>query len=186
MKKNQGFSRATIACLATATTGIGLLVAGPATATVPKPGPLPADAAHPRSAPAAQRPGEKLSGVMIVWTGNNLCLTVRGANPGPGAAVSTEGCTGSPEQRWSFEGNGTIKSELGTCLDIDWNNAGRGAGVNTWTCYGGDAQQFHTEGASLRNLDKNCLDVSFGNTWLGASVQMWQCDGGGTQAWRVG
>lgn len=58
--------------------------------------------------------------------------------------------------------------------------------MNTWTCYGGDAQQFHTEGASLRNLDKNCLDVSFGNTWLGASVQMWQCDGGGTQAWHVG
>ncbi|MBB1156318.1 RICIN domain-containing protein [Amycolatopsis dendrobii] len=57
--------------------------------------------------------------------------------------------------------------------------------MHTRSRCGGDAQQFHTEGASLRDLDKNCLDVSFGNIWWGASIQTRHCDGGGTQSWRI-
>jgi Ricin-type beta-trefoil lectin domain len=171
-----------VASALTLTTGLAATTA----AAAPRPHPsidLPRHQAPKASHRSAALPG---GGVQIVQDRTNLCLTVRAANAGNGAAVSVDSCNGNPEQLWAFDAQGELRNGLGTCLDNTDFNGYNGGGVETWACLGQTAVQWHVNGLYIVNANGHCLDLSAGNPAPGATVQLYNCNTDGNQGWRIG
>jgi hypothetical protein len=118
---------------------------------------------------------------------NNRCLTVAQGNTGNGAGVMILDCTGSPGQKWTWQGD-VLRSELsGKCLDVAFANGDNGAMLNMFDCHGDwPAQRWFWSGNELHNrINNKCLTVPGANYWQGASVTLWECVNGRDQKWHI-
>lgn len=62
------------------------------------------------------------------------------ASNSDGAAVTLQGCTGAPSQKWIFEG-GSVKVHGNKCLDVSGGVDADGTKLQIWTCQSGNVNQ---------------------------------------------
>lgn len=101
------------------------------------------------------------------------CLTANAS----GAAIS--GCTGEPEQVWSYDAAGRLKGVNG------YLTAGS-SGLTTSseaTRDGGQRWLLNSNGQVVSEASGQCLDVGGQATADGSKVGLWSCNGGTNQAW---
>ncbi|MBG0851618.1 ricin-type beta-trefoil lectin domain protein [Streptomyces spinoverrucosus] len=115
------------------------------------------------------------SPVTGAWQGEHSrkCLTANAS----GAAIGT--CTGGPEQSWSYDARGALKSANG------YLTAGS-SGLSTTASFSGDAAQrwlLNGNGQIVSEASGKCLDVSGQATADGGKVILYSCTGGSNQAW---
>jgi hypothetical protein len=101
------------------------------------------------------------------------CLESTGS--GGFSAVQLAGCANVSRQRWSAQGDGTVRNS-GSCLDVLFNGRGNGTPVVLNRCDGTDSQEWRISGSGWRNPRSNrCLTASGGrltiNDCTGASNQ---------------
>lgn len=56
--------------------------------------------------------------------------------------VITYPAHGGPNQKWHFENDGIVRSDIGKVLDVKESNSQKGAEVIAWTRHGGNNQKF--------------------------------------------
>ncbi|MFD3843798.1 non-reducing end alpha-L-arabinofuranosidase family hydrolase, partial [Streptomyces sp. NPDC058642] len=73
----------------------------------------------------------------------NKCLDARGGATTPGTPVQIWTCTGTENQQWRVNPDGTIVGvRSGLCLEVaGWGKA-NGTGVQLWSCHGGTNQKW--------------------------------------------
>ncbi|MFF5140517.1 glycoside hydrolase [Streptomyces sp. NPDC013157] len=101
------------------------------------------------------------------------CLTA-GAS---GAAIAT--CTGTADQSWSYDANGTLKGPNGYLT-------ASGSGLTATADPTGDASQrwlLNANGQILSEASGKCLDVSGQATADGSKVILYSCNSGSNEAW---
>jgi hypothetical protein len=117
-----------------------------------------------------------------------LCLDVDHAVASPGTNVMLWTCTGSPNQRWIFDG-GLIRSALGPnlCLDIDHARTEPGTNVMIWSCTGSPNQRWVLENGAIRSAlpGSMCLDAYQAVASPGTNVVSWNCNGQANQTWTL-
>lgn len=90
---------------------------------------------------AAQR--WTLNGPDAVITGNaGLCLDASGGNSADGTSLILWTCSGSPNQRWTLQPNGSITGVGGKCVDVAEGSTAAGARLQLWTCNNSGAQRW--------------------------------------------
>lgn len=90
------------------------------------------------------------------------CLEVAGAQTAAGTQVQLYTCNGTPAQRWTLPGDGTVRG-LGKCLDVNGASTEPGTKVQLWKCNGTGAQRFAYNAATRELVDitaDKCVDVS--------------------------
>ncbi|MFJ7244267.1 ricin-type beta-trefoil lectin domain protein [Kitasatospora sp. NPDC098652] len=114
------------------------------------------------------------------------CLDDFGASTVNGAQVNLYDCNGSPAQRWTVAGDGSL-SVLGKCLDVSGGGTGNGTKVQIWDCNGTGAQVWQPQpgGALLNPRSGRCLDVPGANTANGIQLQIYDCNGTAAQKWAL-
>ncbi|PBC69771.1 RHS repeat-associated protein [Streptomyces sp. TLI_235] len=118
--------------------------------------------------------------------GSTLCLDARDGLAGDGNAVQTAGCNGTPAQRWTRPGDGTLRV-LGKCaMPGLGGNGGNGIGIELHTCDGSAGQKWQ-DGASgmlVYAPSGRCLEIPGWNQTPGTQVGLWDCIGGhSNQQW---
>jgi hypothetical protein len=114
------------------------------------------------------------------------CIDVPSAADGTQLQIWT--CTGAANQKWTFAGDGSLRSE-GLCMDLAWASSDNGTKVQVATCNGGWAQHFYVNSSNdLVNPDiGKCVDITDSNDSDGAPLQLWDCAGSANQKWtKVG
>ncbi|MFJ7905387.1 ricin-type beta-trefoil lectin domain protein [Kitasatospora sp. NPDC096204] len=108
--------------------------------------------------------------------GVTLCLDVRNGLTADGTAVETTNCNGSPAQRWTRPGDGTVRA-LGKCMRpaaglVGW-------GIELATCDGSDNQKWQdgADGALVHSASSLCLDIPGWNGNLGVQLALYYCNG---------
>lgn len=92
-------------------------------------------------------------------------------------------CDGSPEQRWEFVSDGTIRT-VGLCMDVAAANPADRTTIQLAICNGNQAQQFRLQNRMLvSQLADKCLDIYNALTANGSRVVLYPCHGGGNQRW---
>ncbi|MEV6242383.1 RICIN domain-containing protein [Lentzea sp. NPDC051838] len=126
-------------------------------------------------------------GFLIPADMNNRCLTVAQGNTGNGAGLMMLDCTGSPAQRWSWQGESLRSDVSGKCLDVAFSNGDNGGMLNMFECHGDwPAQRWHWNGNELRNrINEKCLTIPGANWWQGATVSLWDCVNAREQKWHT-
>jgi hypothetical protein len=72
-----------------------------------------------------------------------MCLDAYENQTTPGTPVIIWPCNGAANQKWTFNGNGTISSQQsGLCLVMEMASTANGAKAILWTCHGGTNQQW--------------------------------------------
>lgn len=137
----------------------------------------------------AQTGAPAYKGALLIQPGitSTLCLTAKSDTDG--AIVTTETCTGSANQKWTFSG-GSMHVFSNKCLDVTNGNATNGNKLQIWTCGSGNQNQqfyynFWNNQLSWHNKGK-CVDLSGGRTTTGNQIQIWACNGNGNQVWNSG
>nr|WP_244895848.1 RICIN domain-containing protein [Asanoa ishikariensis] len=127
------------------------------------------------------------SGRQIVGHGSNRCITIPSGNATAGQQIQIADCRNASGQRWTFGGDGTVRS-LGMCLDVAGGSTADGARVRLATCNGRSSQRFKLNTAhDLVSIPADrCVDVVEMNTANGAPLQIWQCSGTDNQKWSLG
>ena len=140
-------------------------------------GAAPAGAASggsPATVPAASRSGT------VVADLNGLCLDIRN---GSGAArpVQTLGCSGRPDQLWTWSADGTVQA-LGGCLHVTGSSA-----ASVAACDGSDRQRWRytTARAIVHRATGRCLDIVDGNTQESADIGVSPCQDTARQRWNA-
>ncbi|MEU9082910.1 family 16 glycosylhydrolase [Streptomyces sp. NPDC048357] len=115
------------------------------------------------------------------------CLDVAGSQTANGTQVQLYTCNGTPAQRWTLPGDGTVRA-LGKCLDVNGASTEPGTKVQLWECNGTGAQRFDYN-ATTRDLvnitaDK-CVDVRNQDSADGTPVLIWWCTGNANQKWTL-
>jgi len=118
---------------------------------------------------------------------NGKCLTV--ASNSDGAAVTLQGCTGAPSQKWSFN-DGSVKVYGNKCLDVPKGATADGTKLAIWTCTPGNVNQqwaytWWDNHLAWKDHGK-CVDLSGGNTADGTPAQLWGCGNTPNQIWNTG
>jgi len=115
------------------------------------------------------------------------CIDVPNSDFADGKRLQLWTCNGSAAQRWTFNGDGTLRAG-GKCMDIAWGNTADGTAVQLANCSGNPAQQFTLSGAGdlVSILANKCVDVPNSNSADGTQLQIWTCNGTSAQKWRVG
>ncbi|MET9150819.1 lectin [Streptomyces griseoflavus] len=114
------------------------------------------------------------------------CLDVSGGGSADGTGVQLWTCNSTVAQRWSVEGDGSLRA-LGKCLDVSGGGSADGTRVQVWTCNGTGAQKWVAQpDGTVRNPQSGkCLDAS-GGTWNdGTPVHLWTCHTGPNQKWTL-
>ncbi len=94
-------------------------------------------------------------------------------------------CNGHPEQSWTTEPDGTLRTS-GKCLDIYHDGKASKAPVELWTCTGGANQQWQPVSGTLVNpVSGKCLDDPRFNTTNGIQLELYTCNGGTNQQWEL-
>ncbi|GIF62839.1 hypothetical protein Ais01nite_08740 [Asanoa ishikariensis] len=154
-----------------------------------KPGQQPVTGAPGRGAPPSptKTTGAADSGRQIVGHGSNRCITIPSGNATAGQQIQIADCRNASGQRWTFGGDGTVRS-LGMCLDVAGGSTADGARVRLATCNGRSSQRFKLNTAhDLVSIPADrCVDVVEMNTANGAPLQIWQCSGTDNQKWSLG
>ncbi|MGW1957540.1 ricin-type beta-trefoil lectin domain protein [Streptomyces sp. NPDC001920] len=113
------------------------------------------------------------------------CMDVNGAGTADGTTVQSWGCSGSPNQLWSFYTDGTLRS-MGKCLDAAGGSTANGTKVQIWSCHGGANQVWQPYNGGYRNpASGRCLDVPGSSTTDGTQLVLWDCNGGSNQKWTT-
>ncbi|MEU3453580.1 RICIN domain-containing protein [Micromonospora sp. NPDC006766] len=74
---------------------------------------------------------------------SNRCLDVPGSSTTWGTKLQTWDCSGSGNQQWNVNSNGTITNvQSGLCLDVNGGGTANGTAVIVWYCNGGSNQQW--------------------------------------------
>ncbi|WP_454856370.1 ricin-type beta-trefoil lectin domain protein [Promicromonospora soli] len=115
------------------------------------------------------------------------CIDVPNSDFSDGKRLQLWTCNGSAAQRWTFQGDGTLRAG-GKCMDVAWGNTADGTAVQLANCSGNPAQQFTLSGAGdlVSILANKCVDVPNSNSANGTPLQIWTCNGTSAQKWRVG
>jgi ricin-type beta-trefoil lectin protein/glycosyl hydrolase family 95 len=116
---------------------------------------------------------------------NGLCIDDSGAKTTNGNPVVVWGCSGTANQQWVAEADGTLRT-LGKCMDITGGNATAGTLVELWDCDGGGNQvwQHQSNGTLLNPQTGKCLDDS-GSGPAGTQLIIWNCTGSANQLWTL-
>lgn len=75
----------------------------------------------------------------MISLGNDQCLTSGLVN----APLSAQTCTNAANQRWGFQGDGSLRNELGFCADIAGGSRSAGTQIYGWGCHGGTNQKWY-------------------------------------------
>ncbi|WP_405902724.1 ricin-type beta-trefoil lectin domain protein [Streptomyces sp. NBC_00656] len=116
------------------------------------------------------------------------CLDATGNTGADGTPVQLWDCTGAANQRWTVQGDGSIRT-LGACLDVTSGSTANGAKVQLYTCNGSAAQRWTynpSTGDVVNTAADKCLDVTDRSTANGARAQIWTCTGAANQKWHLG
>jgi len=113
------------------------------------------------------------------------CIDVPGSDFSDGKRLQLWTCNGTNAQRWTFEGDGTVRAG-GRCMDVAWASTADGTAVQLANCSGNPAQQFVLSGAGdlVSVLANKCVDVPNGNSANGTALQIWTCNGTAAQKWH--
>ncbi|KPI30532.1 Ricin B lectin [Actinobacteria bacterium OK074] len=128
--------------------------------------------------------------VEIIGFASNRCVDVTDSSDGvghDGTRLQLWDCEGTPNQKWRFMSDGTVRS-LGLCMDVANANSADGTAIQVAKCSGNPAQQFRLNTAhDLTNpqADK-CVDATDQATANGTKLQLWTCEGTGNQKWKKG
>lgn len=115
------------------------------------------------------------------------CVDVDAANTANRTAVQLYECNGTPAQRWTWAGDGSVRA-LGKCLDVAAGSTANGARVQLYECNGTGAQRWTlTSAGDIVNpqADK-CLDATGASLANRTPLQLWTCSGGANQKWTRG
>ncbi|MER7724337.1 lectin [Streptomyces sp. NPDC096323] len=115
------------------------------------------------------------------------CLDATGNTGADGTPVQLWECTGAANQRWTVQGDGSIRT-LGACLDVTSGSTANGAKVQLYTCNGTSAQRWTYNAATgdiVNTAADKCLDVTGQSTANGARTQIWTCTGAANQKWHL-
>jgi hypothetical protein len=157
---------------------------GPAPSTLAE-SPRPSRSTGPSASPAAKpSPGANPpAGYEIVGYGGR-CIDVPGKTAEDGERLQVRDCTGAPNQRWTFDSDGTVRA-LGLCMDLARAATADGTAVQVANCNGGDAQRFtlNAAGDLVGARAGKCVDVR-DRGGDGALLQIWRCEGQENQKWR--
>jgi hypothetical protein len=128
--------------------------------------------------------------VEIIGFGSNRCIDVTGSSDGvghDGTRLQLWDCEGTPNQRWRFMSDGTVRS-LGLCMDVANADSADGTAIQVADCSGNPAQQFRLNSAhDLTNPQANkCVDATDQQTANGTKLQLWSCGGTSNQKWKKG
>nr|WP_239163601.1 ricin-type beta-trefoil lectin domain protein [Actinoplanes rishiriensis] len=120
----------------------------------------------------------------LVGAGSGRCLDVPNGNTTNGTQPIIGDCTGSANQRWTF--NGQALQALGKCLDSP-TNANAGVKAQLWDCSGAANQRWsrNANGTISNAASGLCLDVNGRATAAGSSVVLWTCTAATNQVWTV-
>lgn len=128
----------------------------------------------------------------IVGQGSNRCLDVAGGVVDNGTRTITWDCHGGPNQQWTVNADGTIRSVAsGRCLEVQGGTAvvANGSKVGIWDCWGGANQKWTVNAdGTIRNPNSGrCLEVAGGpnETTNNQPTQIWDCWAGSNQKWRL-
>ncbi|MEV7930864.1 ricin-type beta-trefoil lectin domain protein [Kitasatospora sp. NPDC088779] len=122
------------------------------------------------------RPTTTITSAMAGAGGVQLCLDVRNGTTTDGTAVETTNCNGSPAQRWTRPGDGTLRA-LGKCMRPASGLVGQG--IELATCDGSENQKWQdgADGALVHTASSLCLDIPGWNGSLGVQLALYYCNG---------
>ena len=125
------------------------------------------------------------NGLVSDWNGK--CIDVPNGSSVDGARLQMWTCNNSAAQKWSFEGDGTVRG-VGKCMDPAGGALTNGTPIQLVTCNGNPVQRFTLSGAGdLVNVSANkCVDIADWNGNDGARLQLWDCASTTNQKWPKG
>ncbi len=126
--------------------------------------------------------GGGATGQGFVGAQSQRCIDAPNGNNG--TKILLWDCTGSANQQWSLQADGTLRAH-GKCLDALGHGTTPGSPVGVWDCGSGGNQKWRVNGdGSIVGVESNlCLDVSGGATANNSPVALWTCNGGANQKW---
>ncbi|MFG2819775.1 ricin-type beta-trefoil lectin domain protein [Kitasatospora sp. NPDC048365] len=145
-------------------------------------------AARPNTATAVTTrtgaPTATLASALAAADGSRMCLDVRGGRTADGTSVETWSCNGTPAQRWTRPGDGTLRA-LGKCVQPVGGTGGGGTAVELATCDGSPAQKWQdgADGALVHTASSLCLEIPGWNQQPGTQAGLWWCTGYPNQQW---
>ncbi|GIE94038.1 glycoside hydrolase family 16 protein [Paractinoplanes rishiriensis] len=112
------------------------------------------------------------------------CIDIPNGNAVDGARLQTWDCNGTTAQRWTPNGDGTMRA-MGKCMDPAGGALGNGTPIQLVTCNGNPVQRFTLSASGdLVNVSANrCVDIKDWNGANGAALQLWDCAGTTNQKW---
>ncbi|GGL01700.1 family 16 glycosylhydrolase [Mangrovihabitans endophyticus] len=129
-------------------------------------------------------PPPSTGGTMLKSNFSGRCIDIPGGNAVDGARLQMYDCNGSDAQKWTFQGDGTLRAK-GMCMDPAGGALSNGTPIQIVSCNGNPVQRFTLSGAGdLVNVSANrCVDVKDWNSGNGAQLQLWDCGGTSNQKW---
>lgn len=114
-----------------------------------------------------------------------LCVDDSGASTTNGNPVIVYTCSGSANQQWGVESDGTLRT-LGKCLDITGGSSTDGTKIELWTCDGGANQvwQPQSNGELVNPQSGKCLDDA-GAGGAGTQLILYTCSDAANQQWKL-
>ena len=122
----------------------------------------------------------------IVGNGSS-CADDSGSGTADGNPVILYQCTGNPNQRWTIDADGTVRT-LGKCLSALNGSTAAGTEVVLSTCTGaaGQTWAYQQNGNLVDTASGLCLDVYGGGTADGTELDTWTCgDNQLNQIWSL-
>ncbi|MEU1755123.1 ricin-type beta-trefoil lectin domain protein [Micromonospora matsumotoense] len=174
--------------LPTGTRGPVLALPTPASTGPARPGanptkPAPASPPSTRAAvrPTTAPPAAAPTGYRIHGYGGT-CLYAPSAVDGQQLVIW--GCNSSARQKWTFGGDGTIRTGS-LCMDLADASSADGTRIQLATCNGGWAQKFWINGSGdlVNSAIGRCVDIRDSSTANGTGLQLWTCTGEANQKW---
>lgn len=115
------------------------------------------------------------------------CLTA--ASNTDGAAVTIQGCTNAPAQKWTFTGS-AVSIFNNKCLDVTGGSTVDGTKLQIWTCTPNNQNQqfsYTSDNRLAWNNHGKCMDLTGGSQADGNRIQLWGCTyGNADQIWDTG
>jgi len=115
----------------------------------------------------------------------NMVLDINAASKSLGAQLILCEFHGGPNQRWTFEDGGTIRSvNSGLVLDVSGGSA-VGNKIIQYEKHGGQNQKWSVHGDGTIRVDGLALDIREGNVRNGEILIAWFVHGGPNQQWKI-
>ncbi|MCE3603765.1 RICIN domain-containing protein [Massilia sp. P8910] len=146
--------------------------------------------------PSANAATGPASGSLITLKGvqSSNCIGVKGSSNAAGAALQSQGCSGSTFQQWKAVADSSGYYQLinvgsGQCMDVPEASNTAGTVLQQWNCGGGNWQkwQFRDDGAGHYYITSKssgqALDVHQHSTVNGAAIDQWPYMGAANQQW---